>query len=707
MGLLSVDEGIAFDSLTEAGLTRDLVAETALGIVGEGAGLPTTGQIPFTPRSKKVLELALRYALSLGHNYVGPEHILLGLLHEKEGVAPHIFATLGIQASRVEEIVKRRLQERPTAAEPRPPVEGEEQLAGEDSLSEESEQEDNDQGEEFESIPTHSDRPAKQDELGRARFAAVVAERIRRVRAEDTEAPVEDWRQRRNKIRNDINASRQASSFLLHIHAPWGAGKSSFLNFLARDLRNRRSVSPKGGVAQRLSSLIRLRRPEQPSLSQWVVVEFSAWQHQRLVPPWWWLLAEVQRSCSKELWHINRVRWAWFWVRDILWRLWNGRIAIIAALLFVGIGAAAWALNWFGLPEQKLTVVQAAVLTLVSAVGLATAGVEAVRGAARWLAVGSAEGAARYLKRAHDPLHVYQRRFRWLIRSAGRPIAVFIDDLDRCRAGYVVELLEGIQTLFVSDPVTYVVAADRSWLCSSFTSTYEDFKNDKGEVGRSLGHLFLEKTFQVSLELPPLSEQDKERYWLSLMEGDAEESNDSTHVDHNQAELASEFADASTQAEVEAGIKRLIDAGKSEEAVRAAAVRRLNAPRLQDVQQAQLARFAPLLEGNPRSMKRLMNAYGLERDRLVRDGYFLTREERSQLVLLTIMKLRWPELAVHLGESPEDIRYILRKGRSVPNDHPYASLMKRPDLRQLFDGTCVAEALTETVLVRFPDRSTN
>ena len=77
-------------------------------IVGEGEH-ESQGQIPFTPRAKKVLELALREALSLGHNYIGTEHILLGLVRESEGVAARILADLEVDAERVRQEVMRVL----------------------------------------------------------------------------------------------------------------------------------------------------------------------------------------------------------------------------------------------------------------------------------------------------------------------------------------------------------------------------------------------------------------------------------------------------------------------------------------------------------------------------------------------------------------------------------------------------------------------
>jgi ATP-dependent Clp protease ATP-binding subunit ClpC len=89
LGLLRVEEGVAARVLGSLGVTVEEVRAQVMRIVGEG-DQASAGQVPFTPRAKKVLELALREALSIGHNYIGTEHILLGIVRENEGVAAKI-----------------------------------------------------------------------------------------------------------------------------------------------------------------------------------------------------------------------------------------------------------------------------------------------------------------------------------------------------------------------------------------------------------------------------------------------------------------------------------------------------------------------------------------------------------------------------------------------------------------------------------------
>jgi ATP-dependent Clp protease ATP-binding subunit ClpC len=89
LGLVRAEEGLASRVLVGLGVTLDEARTQVARVVGQGDEI-TTGQIPFTPRAKRVLELSINEGLSLGHNYVGTEHLLLGLVRENEGVASHI-----------------------------------------------------------------------------------------------------------------------------------------------------------------------------------------------------------------------------------------------------------------------------------------------------------------------------------------------------------------------------------------------------------------------------------------------------------------------------------------------------------------------------------------------------------------------------------------------------------------------------------------
>jgi len=104
LGLIHEGEGVAAKALESLSINLESVRQQVVEIIGQGQQAPS-GHIPFTPRAKKVLELSLREALQLGHNYIGTEHILLGLIREGEGVAAQVLQKLGADLPKVRQTV--------------------------------------------------------------------------------------------------------------------------------------------------------------------------------------------------------------------------------------------------------------------------------------------------------------------------------------------------------------------------------------------------------------------------------------------------------------------------------------------------------------------------------------------------------------------------------------------------------------------------
>jgi ATP-dependent Clp protease ATP-binding subunit ClpC len=104
LGLIREQDGIAAKALESLSISLEDVHQQVEELIGRGTYVPT-GHIPFTPRAKKVLELSLREALQLGHNYIGTEHILLGLIREGEGVAAQVLLNLGADLEKVRSAV--------------------------------------------------------------------------------------------------------------------------------------------------------------------------------------------------------------------------------------------------------------------------------------------------------------------------------------------------------------------------------------------------------------------------------------------------------------------------------------------------------------------------------------------------------------------------------------------------------------------------
>jgi len=126
LGLIHEGEGVAAKALESLGISLEAVRQQVEEIIGQGQQAPS-GHIPFTPRAKKVLELTSREASQLGHNYIGTEHILLGLIREGEGVAAQVLVKLGADLNRVRQQVIQLLhgyQEKEPAAAPGGPRRG-------------------------------------------------------------------------------------------------------------------------------------------------------------------------------------------------------------------------------------------------------------------------------------------------------------------------------------------------------------------------------------------------------------------------------------------------------------------------------------------------------------------------------------------------------------------------------------------------------
>jgi hypothetical protein len=190
--------------------------------------------------------------------------------------------------------------------------------------------------------------------------------------------------------------------------------------------------------------------------------------------------------------------------KDLLWVVPGALIFLIGWRLSAG---TIWPfLKWFVTAAGGI----AALLALLSSVG------NALR---RFLLAESPRGTT-VLLRSTDPMEDLLRRYAFLVRSAGGPIIVLIDNLDRCRAAYVVEMLEGIQTLLrhpgspkrwslrrprspARGPlIAFVVAADGGWLCDSYLHVYKEFEHSAQEPGRPFGLIFVDKIFDVALRIP-------------------------------------------------------------------------------------------------------------------------------------------------------------------------------------------------------------
>jgi hypothetical protein len=255
------------------------------------------------------------------------------------------------------------------------------------------------------------------------------------------------------------------------------------------------------------------------------------------------------------------------------------------------------------------------------------------------------------------------------------PICIFIDDLDRCRPDYVVDLLEGVQTSFRHRNVAYVVAADRNWIKASFESRYGVFSSAVGSPGQSLGYLFLEKVFQVSTPVPGMGDKTRSLYWNRLLRGtvlplhsepnvdlarsDLESSSASTQrfdnvVEAKRAQLREQHGDNLTREQAETILEE-----KDTPEDRAAVVLELNASRAAEREAEHLlAHFINVLPDNPRVMKRMLNAFAMRQAiGILEHG----GTPSGVLARWTILEQRFPSLADLLIEHPDWTQMLSEK----------------------------------------------
>ena len=472
------------------------------------------------------------------------------------------------------------------------------------------------------STPTHTDNPSQIDLLGRKALAKALAARLRRVK-EDT-----------------------GESFLANIHGPWGAGKSTLLGFLRRELH-----------------------PGKKGLDEWVVVDFNAWQHRGETPPWWALMNAVFRQAVSQT---SGPRSVGIWIREQWWRFRQGhahRVFGVALLIWAFV---LWIYSTPVLPdsgslEANLKLIGAA-LALVATLW---AGLLAVTNT---LLPGTSGRADAFYKASSNPVNQLAAHLKDLARWIRSPVVVLMDDLDRCDGPYVVSLLESVQTLFRDAGVVFVVAADRRWLSQSFEDKYKSHAVVISEPGRPLGYLFLEKVFQVSIAVPHVAESAQKEYWRKLLRLSRQDEAKALAMEL-RAEL--ELSGLNSEAEVHERLKSEVDK-EYRQALRHAAIVRLATPEVEAKTSHALEAFSHLLEANPRSMKRLVNAYGMQRAIALLNDIGI---ETGVLALWTILSVRWPVLAEYLGKKPEMIQYL-----AAPEATPNALKAVPESLRELFES---------------------
>jgi hypothetical protein len=488
-------------------------------------------------------------------------------------------------------------------------------------------------------LAIQTDRPAIVDKLDRKPFAQVLADRIVEARA----------------LQNESREPGDAA-FMVHLDGPWGSGKSSVLQFLRDDLEK--------------------RKDEHGKPAPWLVVSFNAWAFQRLRPPWWSLTNQIYREALRDApWFGKAVLWAkWQWLRF--------RADVMTALVFfalVGVAGLFVYLAITGDPSPPKGSAPSGGKSQIEIIAAIVAASAALYPLSRSLLFGSNSAAQHYAELRSDPYGPIIRLFESLVRHIGKPIIVFIDDLDRCDKDYVTELLESIQTMMRGAAITYLVAGDRKWICRSFGERYKDFAAEHDDPGRPLGYNFLDKVFQLSASLPRLPQRLRDSYWRDLLDEEDREQHgaaDAEKIAQVKAAVDEKIAANAPSEEIQASLAPLRnDASPEAAAILTKAARHRATPEAKEKTLHRLGPLADLIEANPRAMKRLVNAVGVAESRL-----YLERRpfEVEALARWTILELRWPLLAEWLAEEP---KRLTAKANDTPS--PLEVLGDTPAVRHV------------------------
>ena len=434
---------------------------------------------------------------------------------------------------------------------------------------------------------------------------------------------------------------------------------------------------------------------------RWTVIRFDAWQYQRVKPPWWWLITAVDRQLRLEFNNRGRGVARRKRLLDYLWRVGELLKDLVPILPVIALGAGLWYLTG-QLAMDEFLKWAAGVVGAVVALGAAF---WSASNALRRLLVASPMNAGATVG-ASDPMADFQRRYSFLIRSAETPVALLIDNLDRCRADYIVELLEGIQTLLKSPApemqptplVAVFVAAERRWICESYVHVYEEFQESAREPGRPFGLAFVDKVFDFVLELPTVPA-------AASMD---DESDAEIQVSHQIRTATSELVIRTLVAAAERDRAEGTGVTRPLYALRVNAVERLGELEVQSDERMcfdtarHLEALVDKVGANPAVLEQLRTAYCVHRTGQLLGGHLIDDDPDAihRLGLWTMLDVRWPILRQRLAEHPHEVEDL--RARRVPEGvgEELQPVFTRSDAPQLVHAWQDAE-LTPSVIRRF------
>lgn len=476
-----------------------------------------------------------------------------------------------------------------------------------------------------------SDSPSDDDALSRKSLAIYLAKRIRHIYNRDVQT--------------------FGNAFFMHIDGAWGSGKSTLMRFLQNELEKQAPYDENINT-------------NQVSEKGWIIVNFNAWENQRLDPPWWFLLQKVYSDSLKKLFEKNEIfRYCHVYLSEKFWRLKSNGWLLITA----GLAAIIFSIS-LGTKDE----VQFQEIPLVKTISFLTFIWALAKNINSGLVSGSSKAAQVFIEEnSSDPLNLLTEHFKKLIIKIKSPVAIFIDDLDRCNKDYGIKLLEGLQTIYKNAPVVYIIGADRRWISTMYESQYSIFAPVITKPAKPFGYIFLDKVFQLIVELPEISRAQKQLYWGKLL--NIYEKEDIENEESIKAKIDIKSSDIEEQVKVlnsEIGEKSKQLAGQY-------IVENISIQKEEKIIEHKLQQFVDLIEPNPRSMKRLINDVGTLKAMTI---LYQQSVDENQIILWAILKQNYPSLAEYLWEEPELIKTIFKDKSKTE----FSELLKKQDIKNIF-----------------------
>ncbi|MEO1193992.1 MAG: P-loop NTPase fold protein [Pseudomonadota bacterium] len=450
-------------------------------------------------------------------------------------------------------------------------------------------------------VPDHPAEVREQDRLQRYPMAKILASRMQTVFGD-------------SKVADAASKKKESvAPFTILVDSPWGGGKSTFANFLIHVLSN----------PDRTQSGDKSEEQRQP----WTIVTFNAWRHQHVKPVWWVLFGYILNSLRQRRERQGGIYRSWsFWLSQRIWQFWtwSNALALLAwltacltALIIYGSGDAGK--NGGGFSSGDAV----GVLGLLGLLGLPI--VASIRSVVinvgNSLHPGRAAKEENYSLGKDDPLERFRQHFRKTLDEEDTPILLVIDDLDRCQAEFVVDLVQGLQTLLRSHYMFVVLLGDRAWIERCFDVQFAAMTDaeDTENIDR-LGQKFVEKALQMSLTLPSPTQKQQESLLQSIT---------ASHVAASEVPLAtgqpSVSGDSPGNAETANGDRDVgagvddIEVNSSAEEILEPDTLRSNEENWAEAQslvdgardeifiQHTIIKYAGLFPSNPRQIKRIVN----------------------------------------------------------------------------------------------------